>query len=157
MGYRSSHFLESVDGLATIRAFDWVNPSIKDCHRLLDESSRPDYLQNMVQEWLNLVLNMTIAVLAVIIIILATQLHTGAGFTGVGLVTLMSFGSMGANLVRIYAMLETTLAALSRLKGFTETSPQEEALEDDETLNERLILSGSVVFDHVTASYKYVE
>lgn len=108
----------------------------------------------MVQEWLNLVLNMTIAVLAIIIITLATQLHTGAGFTGVGLVTLMSFGSMGANLVRIYAMLETSLAALSRLKNFTDTSPQEDTTGEDGNIREELLLDGSVVLDQVPASYE---
>ena len=108
----------------------------------------------MIQHWLNLVLNLTVGVLAIIIITLATQLRTSAGFTGVGLVTLMSFGQMGANLVRIYAMLETAIAALSRLKSFTETAPQEKAYEDDEASDASLVLSGSVVLDHVSASYE---
>ena len=69
---------------------------------------------------------MSVAVLSVIYITLATQLNiSGPGITGIGLVSIMSFGSMLANIVRIYTQLETATGALARLKRFGEEVPDE--------------------------------
>ncbi len=76
----------------------------------------------MLQRWLEIVLNMTVAALAVVFVSLATQLRTtNVGFTGVGLVSLMSFGQMLGAIVRCYTHLETATGALSRLQKFAES------------------------------------
>jgi len=122
----SKHFIETVDGLITIRAFNQVPSHVQQNSHLLDESQRPSYLLAMLQQWLNLVLNMAVACIALVVVALATQLRTSAGFTGVALVSLMSFGEMVGNLVRCYTELQTAAAALSRLRGFEQSVPGED-------------------------------
>ncbi|KAH8912436.1 putative ABC multidrug transporter [Coniochaeta sp. PMI_546] len=149
-----THFMEALRGRLTLRSFGWVAPYIKNQAELLDDSQRPLYLLAMLQQWLTFVLNMTVAGLAVVIITIATQLHTGAGFTGVGLVSLMSFAEMMANVVRLYTMLEISTGSLSRLKRFGELVPAESAA--DETNETRFDLPArcEIHLDNVSASYE---
>ena len=70
-----SHFLETPEGLATIRAFGWQTQTAKTNLKRLDASQRPYYLLNCIQRWLNLVLDLIVAALAVIIIALAVRLR----------------------------------------------------------------------------------
>ncbi|KAF4331524.1 abc transporter [Fusarium beomiforme] len=63
--------------------------------------------------------------LATIIVTLATQLHTDAGFTGATLVTLMTFGEMLATIVQSYTTLETSIGAVALLKTFSSSTEQE--------------------------------
>jgi hypothetical protein len=115
------------------------------------------YLLVMIQQWLNLVLNMTVAVLAIIVITLATQLRTtSSGFTGAGLVSLMSFGQMLTSLVHTYTLLETATGALSRLKSFSETVKSENL--DDETVIPAVEWpsKGAIEIKGVSAVYEYV-
>ena len=115
------------------------------------------YLLVMIQQWLNLVLNMTVAVLAIIVITLATQLRTtSSGFTGAGLVSLMSFGQMLTSLVHTYTLLETATGALSRLKSFSETVKSENL--DDETVipGVQWPSNGAIEIKGVSAVYEYV-
>jgi ABC-type multidrug transport system fused ATPase/permease subunit len=82
-----THAMETLKGRSTVRAFGWVAEYIRRHNALLDDSQKPLYLLAMLQQWLTFVLNMTVAALAIGITTLATQLHTSAGFTGVGLVS----------------------------------------------------------------------
>ncbi|KAK0649696.1 putative ABC multidrug transporter [Cercophora newfieldiana] len=151
------HFIETVDGLLTIRAFGWTQSRIQLNGDLLDESQRPSYLLAMLQQWLNLVLNLCVACIAVIVTALATQLRTKAGFTGVALVSLMSFGEMAGNWIRCYTELQTATAALSRLRGFENDVPGED--EQDELalgtcdVPEEWPSEGGIELSGVTASY----
>lgn len=82
-----SLFVETLEGLSTIRAFDWQSSAVKRCRYLLDESQKPFYLLLCVQSWLNLVLDLIVAAESVIVVSLAITLrtHTNAAFLGVSL------------------------------------------------------------------------
>jgi ABC-type multidrug transport system fused ATPase/permease subunit len=82
-----SHFLETLDGLATIRAFGWGEASTAQNRKLLDHSQRPAYLLYCIQRWLNLVLDLIVAAEAVLVLGLAFGLRssTTAGLLGVSL------------------------------------------------------------------------
>lgn len=82
-----SHFLESLNGLSTIRAFGWEQESMETNKRLLDYSQRPYYLLYCIQRWLNLVLDLIVAAEAVLVVGLALGLKasTTAGLLGVSL------------------------------------------------------------------------
>ncbi|KAK0612146.1 ABC transporter [Immersiella caudata] len=151
------HFIETVDGLLTIRAFGWVESHIQLNGNLIDESQRPSYLLDMLQQWLSLVLNMCAACVALLVTTLATQLRTSAGFTGVALVSLMSFGDMAGHGIRRYTELQTSTAALSRLRGFEKDVTGEDEQEGltvgaNDTPRE-WPGSGRVDLEGVTASY----
>jgi hypothetical protein len=46
----------------------------------------------MIQEWLNLVLDLVVMVMAVLLATLAVRLHSNTAFAGASLFTLISFG-----------------------------------------------------------------
>jgi ABC-type multidrug transport system fused ATPase/permease subunit len=82
-----SHFLETMDGLVTIRAFKWQRKTIDKADQRLDNSQKPYYIMFCIQRWLALVLDITIAGLATIVVALATTLRysTSQGLLGVSL------------------------------------------------------------------------
>lgn len=87
-----SHFIESADGLVTIRAFGWQEYAARKNIRLVDESQKPYYLMFCIQRWLNLVLDSMVMFLATILVALAVNLRasTGAGRLGVSLNNILS-------------------------------------------------------------------
>ena len=119
---------------------------------LLDTSQRPEYLLAMIQEWLKLVLNFVIAGIATLLVFLATYLHASAGFTGVGLVALMTFSEMMASLVRCWTQLETSISAVSRIKQFEETVKSEE-MENYQAIPESWPTKGEIFMKDVNVSY----
>lgn len=151
-----THSMETLRGRLTIRAFGWAAPYVDRQARLLTDAQRPLYLLAMLQQWLRFVLNMTVAGLAVIVIAIATQLRTGAGFTGVGLVSLMSFGQMTADFVRLYTMLEISTGSLSRLKRFGEKVPTEDMGGETSDPGLDWPSAGDIRLEDVSASYEYV-
>lgn len=113
-----SHFLDTVKGVATIRAFGWEEESISRNVALLNESQRPFYLLLMIQRWLHLTLNLVVLVIATGLVALITQLKAGAGLSGASLVTLMSLSESLMAIVRYYVELETSIGAVARLRSF---------------------------------------
>ncbi|KAK4142448.1 canalicular multispecific organic anion transporter 1 [Dichotomopilus funicola] len=127
-----THFIDTLHSLATVRAHNWTHPSLTLNKSLLDTSQRPAYLLAMIQRWLAFTLQLVVAVLAIAVVALATQIHVNtaggnaAGFTGASLVTLMSFGESLTTIIRFYTLLETSIGAVSRLKAFSETVAPED-------------------------------
>lgn len=82
-----SHFLETMEGLATIRAFGWDDRFCEINLKQLDDSQKPYYLMFCIQRWLGLVLNLIVAAVAVIVVSLALSLKgtTTVGLLGVSL------------------------------------------------------------------------
>jgi ATP-binding cassette subfamily C (CFTR/MRP) protein 1 len=82
-----SHFLETLEGLATIRAFGWQTQMMDEMARRLDESQKPYYLMFCIQRWLALVLDLIVGALATIVVALATSLRysTSPGLLGVSM------------------------------------------------------------------------
>lgn len=56
-----SHFLESLNGLVTIRAFGWAESFQEKNLDLLDASQKPYYLMFCIQRWLALVLDIIVS------------------------------------------------------------------------------------------------
>lgn len=115
-----TRFIETVSGLATIQAFGWQRRLQDSTYSLLDLSQRPFYLLFCIQLWVNLVLNLIVAGLAVVLVALIVALtdKTNAGFVGVALVTIMSFNMSLANLIKYWTMLETSMGAIARIRCF---------------------------------------
>lgn len=82
-----SHFLDTVEGLATIQAFGWEEDFQVKNSRLLDVTQRTYYMLNCIQRWLNLVLDLIVAAEAIIVVSLAVLLRqrTSVGLLGVSL------------------------------------------------------------------------
>lgn len=111
----------------------------------------------MIQRWLFLTLQLVVAVLALVLVALATQLRSNSGFTGASLVTLMLFGDMLAGIVKFYTQLETSIGAVSRLKSFSETVKAEDLPGEDADPAESWPREGRVEVKGVSASYGSAE
>ncbi|KAF5654517.1 major facilitator family transporter [Fusarium sp. NRRL 25303] len=149
-----THFMDTVRGITTLRAFGYISDEVSKNARLLNRSQQPAYLLAMVQEWLNLVLDMIVMLLAAVLTILAVRLHSNSGFTGASLVTLMSFGESLSGIVIYYTRLETSIGAISRLKTFNATVKPEGKEGEDMVPPENWPQHGSVELNNVSASYQ---
>lgn len=152
----STHFIDTIKGLATFRAFGWVPDSIELNNQLLDTSQRPAYLLAMIQRWLGFTLALVVAALAVAVVALATQVRSNIAFTGASLVTLMNFGESLSYIVKFYTMLETSIGAVSRLKTFSDTVKSENLEGEDVVPGKEWPLRGTITLKDVSASYEYV-
>ncbi|KAI1338782.1 P-loop containing nucleoside triphosphate hydrolase protein [Xylariaceae sp. FL0016] len=148
-----THFIDTVNGITTIRALGWVPNSIRVNDQLLDTSQRPAYLLAMIQRWLEFMLQLLVAVLALAVVTLATQLGSNTAITGASLVTLMSFGEGLSYIVTNYTMLETSIGAVSRLKTFSDKVKPEDLESEDTTPSPQWPDRGHVVLSGVSASY----
>lgn len=153
-----SHFLDTLRGIATIRAFGWTEANIKHNLVLLDRSQQPKYLLSMVQRWLFLMLNLVVTVIATVLVSLMTQLGASSSLSGASLVTLMTLSQSLADIVRFYAVMETSIGAVTRLRDFvarteTEKTPQEQESVQPEG---RWPSEGSIEISGVWASYGWV-
>ncbi|KAI1112901.1 ABC transporter [Nemania sp. NC0429] len=148
-----THFLDTLAGLPTIRAFGWLpHHQTQNC-ALLDDSQRPSYLLAMAQQWLMLTMNVLVALLAVLLVALATQLGSNAGSVGAGLVTLITLGTTLTSIIVAYTGLETSLGAISRLKSFGEETELEGGGCLDTIPHTSWPAQGRLVFRGVKASY----
>lgn len=151
----STHYLDTVKGITTLRAFGWIPESLSLNSKYIDNSQQPAYLLVMTQKWLALVLQLIIAGLAVIIVSLSTQLRTtSTAFTGASLITLMNFSNILAVIVRSYTMLETSIGAIARLKSFGESVIPESNNDVDKSCDLDWPSQASIEINGVSASYK---
>ncbi|SCO78296.1 related to multidrug resistance protein [Fusarium oxysporum] len=113
-----SSFLESIEGVVSIRSFGWVKQAENSNMACLDKSQKPAYILLCLQLWLNIVLDLVIAAMAVILITLAVFLEgrTTAGQIGMSLNIVLVANSTLLALVTSWTNLEISLGAISRLK-----------------------------------------
>ncbi|KAJ5138787.1 uncharacterized protein N7515_003635 [Penicillium bovifimosum] len=123
-----THFLELVRGAATVRAFGWERSFDETCLSLLDVSQRPVYLLYCVQQCLGFFLDMLVSVLAVTLIATVVFLRDkfDPGDVGVALVMVMTFNNTLMQLVKDWTNMETSIGAVSRVKGYSSTTDREE-------------------------------
>ncbi|PKY09063.1 putative ABC transporter [Aspergillus campestris IBT 28561] len=124
-----THFIESLSGLITIRAFSWTQAATSRMISKLDTAQRPYYLLLCIQRWLSLVLNLIVAATTVLLVGIAFALRTrvDAGLLGIALVMMMDLGLVLSELIQNWTLLETSLGAVSRIKEFAEGTCREES------------------------------
>jgi len=130
---KSGQFLETISGLATLRAHAHTPASLRTTHGLIDRSQKPFYLLIMVQQWLTLVLDLTVMGLALLVTGLAVRLRAdvSVGLAGVSLVQLISLAETLKLLIQFWTSLETSLGAVARIKSFAASTPPEEREGDE--------------------------
>lgn len=141
------------DVIAETRPPGFIPDDIRKNARLLTSSQRPSYLLLMIQEWLNLVLNVVVMLLAVAMTTLAVRLHSNSAFAGAALYSLLSFGENLAGIVLFWTNLETSLGAIARLKTFNETVKPEDREEETTIPPEQWPQRGVVELKGVSANY----
>jgi ATP-binding cassette, subfamily C (CFTR/MRP), member 1 len=142
----------------TIRAFGWQDEYFRKTLERIDSSQRPYYLLLCIQRWLICVLNLIVAGLTVLIVGIAVALRSkvNPGLLGLALVVMMTLGYTLTAFVEWWTHLETSLGAVSRIKSFQEDTPSELLLTENADPGEDWPKQGTVRFDNVSLSYKFV-
>ncbi|OAQ96826.1 hypothetical protein LLEC1_02049 [Akanthomyces lecanii] len=150
-----SLFVESIEGLASIRAYNWSRHYMQRSIDILNSSQKPYYLMWCIQRWLTLVLNLVVAAVAILLVGLATNIRSGStGFLGVALFNIVSFSQTLQLVVTEWTHLETAIGAVSRVRSFVLGTEREEAVGETEDLPSDWPKSGSITFTDVSASYE---
>lgn len=148
-------FLETVEGLPTIRAFAGQSKAENKHIKNLDESQKPFYLLLCLQCWLRIVLDLLVAGIAVGVIALAVALRdtTSGGQVGVALNIVLVANTTLLRLVESWTNLEISLGAISRIKTLEEEVPPEDQPSETNIPPETWPSSGSVEIQALTAAY----
>lgn len=143
-----------VEGISTIRAFGWEEAAVSENNIQLDDSQRPDYLLLSLQRWLNLVLDLTIAGIAVGVVGLAVRYRgsTTGGQVGVALNVVLLANATLIRLVETWTTMETSLGAIARIKSMERDTPRESD-QQERSAGDDWPRLGRLRVEHVTASY----
>ncbi|KGO44507.1 ABC transporter, integral membrane type 1 [Penicillium expansum] len=149
-----AQFLETTEGLTTIRALRWQQGFADQNAELLDKSQKPFYTMYSIQQWLQVVLDLLMAGLATVLVTLAVFVSkkTSSGALGVALVNLLSFNATLTSLITNWTQLETSLGAIVRVKQFV-TDLQLQPARNEIACPEGWPWEGRVEFRKVSASY----
>ncbi len=75
-------------------ALGWQRELKEQQYRLIENSQKPFYLLLTIQKWLNLVLDLLVAGMAVLLVVLSICLkNVSAGFSGVALINIIALSS----------------------------------------------------------------
>ncbi|KAM0216210.1 hypothetical protein ACHAQI_002626 [Fusarium lateritium] len=151
------HFLETINGLATIRAFGWTQPYTDKVLTRIDEAQKPSYLLNCIQRWLTLVLDMVVAFLTVILVVFAVTLREkiNPSLLGIALVNMMRLGTNMKGIVLNWSILETSLGAVARIRMFCSAAPTEQKIGEDSEPGEHWPRDGGLEVQNVDVQYEH--
>jgi ATP-binding cassette subfamily C (CFTR/MRP) protein 1 len=154
-----SHFQETADGVATIRAFGWQHELQNYCFELVDESQKPYYLLFCIQRWLILILGFMTAASAILLVSFAITLPkmSSSGSVGVGLIAVLGFGDSLNLLILSWTSLETSLGAIMRTKTFCATTTPEDGANMTDPLSDEWPTNAVIHFKGARASYRQVK
>ncbi|KAL1599876.1 hypothetical protein SLS60_007681 [Paraconiothyrium brasiliense] len=149
-----THFLETMAGIVTVRAFGWAEPYRKRNDRLLDQSQVPYYLLAAIQNWLTLVLELVVAGMITLIVGLAVGLRhkIDPGYLGLALISAMDLGFNFRIIIVYWTELETSLSAVVRILQFSATPSEQQDL-INASPQESWPKHGAVSYSNFAASY----
>ncbi|KAF2108606.1 P-loop containing nucleoside triphosphate hydrolase protein [Lophiotrema nucula] len=150
-----TQFIESLSGLATIRAFSWQKALIEKNHTLVDKSQKPFYLMFMIQTWLTLVLDLITTALAIIVVGVSVKMRdsVSVGFTGVSLTQIISFTANLRFAILFWTQMETSIGAVARVKRFEEETDKEDLVSESNDPPPEWPNRGELCIKDLTVSY----
>lgn len=150
-----TQFLDTLQGLSSVRSFGWVKQFEEQHFQFLDGSQRPYYLLFGIQRWLAVVLDLAVAALATILMVLIVKLRDNfePKFVAMALLNVTSFSQYLTQLIKNYTQLETSLGAVGRTKEFCTTTDSENLPDEVVTPPESWPSHGHVQIDKLTAAY----
>ena len=149
-----TNFLETVEGISTIRAFGWQSVCADRNIEKVESAQSPYYMMLSIQRWLNLVLDLLIMGLAVMYVALAVHLRetTTGGQVGIALNIIIMTNTVLISLIETFTVLETSLGAVARIKSFQEmVTPEDRSCEN--FLPPPVWPEGAIEFKSVNAAY----
>ncbi|KAH8586615.1 putative multidrug resistance-associated protein [Bisporella sp. PMI_857] len=151
-----THFFETLEGLHSIRAFGWSAPFRKQNVDFLRNSQKPLFLLAAIQIWLQFVLDCVVVALVLTVSCLSVTLrgNSNVGLVGLALFNLISLSQGLTNIIASWTQLETSIAAVSRIRDFCKSTPIEENSTSLSTPAPDWPSSGIIAFENVSAAYE---
>ena len=152
-----AHFIETLSGISTIRSYAWEEHYQSKSRVLTNSSQKPLYLLFSLQRWLELVIGLTVAGFAVVligIVVAVTDTNSlGAGFVGLALLNLVTLSENLQALILQWTVLETSIGAVARIRDFERNAASEHKKGEGEVPPADWPSQGVVEFRDVVASY----
>jgi ATP-binding cassette subfamily C (CFTR/MRP) protein 1 len=150
-----SSFLETVEGLVTIRAFGWQQTYLDRNTKSLDLSQRAFYLFLCLQRWLNVTLDLAVAFVAIVVISLAVfySIEDASADVGIALNMVLVTNTTLLRLIESWTTLEVSVGAAARLKELEDCVPNEEAYAVETVIPRDWPLAGSLILKGVRVCY----
>lgn len=151
-----AQFLEALGGLSSIRAYGWTDNYQRRTRIALDNSQRPFYLLFSIQRWLNLILDLMVASIAVIVVALALYLRKTSSMSllAISLFNIVHFSGTLQALVKNWVRLETSIGAISRIRSYVQEAKTEDLDSETEDVAEDWPQKGRVEIYNLSASYE---
>lgn len=110
----------------------------------------------VIQKWLGLVLDLTIAGLAAVVVGVAVALRNtiSPGFTGVSLTQIISFTSYLKMMILFWAQLQTAMAAVERIRNFSQDTEKEDHPECPLEPPASWPAQGNIEIEQLSAKYR---
>lgn len=150
-----THFTEMIAGLSTLRSFGWSGAFLDEGYQLLSDSQGPFYMMFCIQRWLELVLDLFVAGMAVVLVSLALRIQgaTTQGAIGLAMVNILGFNQTLTTVIDQWTQLETSLGAIARLKSFISSTPDENKPAEKAAPTD-WPAEGGIEIDNITAAYR---
>ncbi|KAF4995723.1 hypothetical protein FGRMN_4930 [Fusarium graminum] len=150
-----SHFLDFISGGPTIRAFGWAEQYISRANQVLEECQKPFYGLAFAQQWLNLVLDLLNAGVAIIVVSIAVNTNMySSGLTGLALFGIVGFGQNVKSFISTWTALELAMGAVARIQHLEITTASEHLPPEKDAPPPYWPSAGHIVFEAVEASYR---
>ncbi|KAG4429866.1 hypothetical protein IFR05_014650 [Cadophora sp. M221] len=152
-----SSFLETLEGVATIRAFGWQRAFVIDNVKKLDQCLRPWYLMMCLQRWLNVTMDLIVLFIAMLVVSSAVVFkdRTTGGQIGIALNVVLLANQSLLRLVESLTILKTYLGAVSRIWAFERDVTPEAQIGEDQQPDEKWPAHGAITFDNMSAIYDF--
>ncbi|KAJ3498687.1 hypothetical protein NLG97_g930 [Lecanicillium saksenae] len=151
-----SKFLETLNGISSIRAYGWAKCSRDSLTSALNVSQKPYYLMWCIQRWLTLVLDLLVAGIGFILVAIATTVQDkgSTGFLGVALFNVVTFSSTLQSLVQSWTQMETALGAINRIVAYAKNVKDENMAIETGRVPADWPSRGQITFQNVSAGYE---
>lgn len=149
-----THFLETITGIASIRAYSWGQHLSHANTDLLESSQRPAYVLAMIQRWLAFVLCAIVTALATLLVALAVVLRSDAAISGASLISLLNLSEVLHTIVEFVSRMESAIVTMGRLRAFISSATNHSPTEIDTIpIDPAWPTAGKIELDEVNASY----
>ncbi|KAI9221481.1 P-loop containing nucleoside triphosphate hydrolase protein [Blastocladiella britannica] len=149
-----NHFSETLDGLATVRAYHHNARFMATAERRLDASSTGSYNTISVNRWLFVALNLVgNLIVASICFIGVLSTPSGTGVFGVALTWLFDITFLLSALIRSYGQLENAVVSVERIDEYARL-PTEAAQETAVPLDAEWPANGEISFSDYETRYR---
>ncbi|KAK9417306.1 putative ABC transporter,multidrug resistance associated protein [Seiridium unicorne] len=150
-----TNFMETLQGIATVRAFQWQEHFRGLNRGFLAEAQKPYYLMFSIQRWLNFMLDLVVAITMVLTMSVAMELRSGftGGTLGLALTSISTISTTLSYVIQSWTMMETSVGALMRLKGFLHDTPVESLPQEVKVPSQEWPTKGQLSFKDLTVTY----